>query len=59
MRLPIIGAVVIFLLVTSASSELYTALVDLEDALKSESFIIESLKKYIEAQEKKLVLLNK
>lgn len=42
-----------------ATSELYTALADLEELLQTESVLISNLQSYIDAQEQKLELLRR
>lgn len=41
------------------NSELFTALVEMEDLLDTESLLITNLENYIQAQEEKLELLRK
>ncbi|XP_022906186.2 prolyl 4-hydroxylase subunit alpha-1 [Onthophagus taurus] len=48
----------VFLLFTFIKGELYTALVDLEELLHTESVLINTLEHYIKAQEQKLSLLK-
>lgn len=43
----------------STTSELYTALADLEELLQTESVLISNLQSYIIAQEQKLELLRR
>lgn len=49
----------ILFLIDLSHGEVYTALADLEQLLETESFLIESLENYIQAQEQKLFLLRK
>lgn len=46
-------------LLKSTTSELYTALADLEELLQTESVLISNLQSYIDAQEQKLHLLRR
>lgn len=49
----------IFVTLRSVNGEVYTALVDLKEVLQTESVLLDTLEKYISAEQQKLDLLHR